>query len=253
MEPEIAEPLNHLRAAAGLPPDPRQAMLYRYLLLSPFPRSFEHADLPLPPTAHSLRVEPFDRSGSETLPPWLEALPPRPIVYVTLGTSPLRRTDVFRTLVVGLYDEPLHVVATVGRTRDPAALGPQPPHIHVERYIPQSLLLTRCALVVCHGGSGTVLGALSLGLPLVVVPQGADQPENAAQVAALGAGRVIEPADLTPAAVRAAVRAVLGDPSYRRSAAAVQEEIASLPGVDSAVALLERLEREREPLYPPRL
>jgi UDP:flavonoid glycosyltransferase YjiC (YdhE family) len=45
----------------------------------------------------------------------------------------------------------------------------------------------------CHGGSGTTLGALAAGLPLVVVPLFADQPVNARRVAAVGAGLAVEP------------------------------------------------------------
>jgi UDP:flavonoid glycosyltransferase YjiC (YdhE family) len=114
--------------------------------------------------------------------------------------------------------------------------------------VPQSLLYPRCALVVCHGGSGTVLGALAHGLPLVLTPINADQPENAERCAAAGAARVIEPADLSPAAVRESVRAVLGDPAYKQAAARVQAEMAALPPLAHAVGLLERLAAVRQPI-----
>src|SRR4051812_12857807 len=84
--------------------------------------------------------------------------------------------------------------------------------------IPQSLLLPRCAALVCQGGFSTVLGGLAHGVPSVVFPLGTDHPVHASRVAALGAGRVLAPADLAPGAVRAAVRAVLADPAYRANA-----------------------------------
>jgi UDP:flavonoid glycosyltransferase YjiC (YdhE family) len=85
------------------------------------------------------------------------------------------------------------------------------------------------------------MAALVNGLPLVVVPISADQPDNAARCADLGVGTVVEAGRLTPDAVRSAVRAVLSDGKYRRNAEHVREEIAALPGPDDAAKLLELL------------
>ena len=64
----------------------------------------------------------------------------------------------------------------------------------------------------------------------------------------LGVGLVVGPDERTPAAIRAAVRAVLADPAYRRNAEGLGDQMAVLPGMDHAVALLERLAREKQPL-----
>jgi UDP:flavonoid glycosyltransferase YjiC (YdhE family) len=236
----IAAPLNALRAAHGLPPDPDLAMLHRYLTLRPFPPGFQDPALTVAPTAHYLRPTPADRSGPEGLPPWIDALPNRPVVYVGLGTV-FNDPAVFRAVIAGLRDEALTLVVTVGRDQDPAAYGPQPPNVHIACYIPLSLLLPRCALAVTHGGSGTLMAALAHGLPLVVIPLSADQPVNAARCAALGLGVVIAPSDLTPETARRAALTVLEDPAYRRSAERMRAEMATLPGPAHAVALLERL------------
>lgn len=235
----IAESLDDLRAEHGLPPDPGVLMPFRYLTIHQAPRRFL-AETPLP-TDRLVRPEPFDRSDDDDLPTWVDALPARPTVYATFGTVFNKRPDLFAAIVDGLRDEPLNLIVTVGRDQDPAQFGPQPPHVRIERYIPQSLLLPRCDLVVTHGGSGTVMAALANGLPLVVVPLGADQPENAARCAALGVGETIEAQDLTPSTVHAAVRAVLGDAAYRRNAERLQREIRALPGPEDAVTLLEEL------------
>src|SRR6185437_15787650 len=116
------------------------------------------------------------------------------------------------------------------------------------RYIPQSLLLPYCDLVVCHGGWNTVLAALSVGLPLVLLPLGADQPHNARRCAALRVGCVVGEEERTPEAIRAAVRAVLADPTFRQNAARIRDEMGALPGPEHAVALLERLAREQRPI-----
>ena len=84
--------------------------------------------------------------------------------------------------------------------------------------------------------------------PLVIVPVNGDQPRNAQRCADLGVGRVVGPDARTPEAIRAAVRAVLADPTYRINAGRVRDEMAALPGMDHAVALLERLAREKQPI-----
>ena len=130
---------------------------------------------------------------------------------------------------------------TVGRDQDPAQFGPQPANVHVERYVPQTLLFPRCSLVVSHAGSGTIMAALAEGLPMVVVPIAADQPENAERCAVLGVAQVLPADDLSPETARRAVLDVLAEQSYRRAAAGMRDEINALPGPAFAVGLLEDL------------
>jgi hypothetical protein len=80
------------------------------------------------------------------------------------------------------------------------------------------------------------------------LPSHREQALNAARCAALGLARVLDPQTATPAAVRDAVRAMLGDSVYRTAAARVRDEARALPGPEHAVALLERLATERRPL-----
>jgi UDP:flavonoid glycosyltransferase YjiC (YdhE family) len=247
----IKEPLNQRRAEAGLPSDPDLAMPFRYLFLSPFPPGYLNPAVPLPQTTHHVRPVPFDRSGDEVAPAWLTDLPDRPLVYLTLGTIFNYWTHIFRAFIDGLQDERVTLVVTVGRDGDPGQFGSQPEHIRIERYIPQTLFFPRCDLVVTHGGSGTTMAALTHGLPLIVVPISADQPENADRCAALGVARVIQPTELSADRAREAVREVLGRASYREAAVRMRDEIAALPGPEYAVTLLERLATERQPLITP--
>jgi MGT family glycosyltransferase len=224
-------------------------MLRRYLVLVPFPPSLRDPGSPLPPTAHELRHVSSDLPLDESAFPWLAALSDSDLVYVTLGTIFNQESgDLFERIVGGVRDLPVDVVATVGRALDPEVLGPQPPNVHVERYIPQAQLLPHCRLVVSHGGSGSVIGALAHGLPMVVIPIGADQPRNAQRCNDLHVARVLHALEATPERVRAAASDVLTDPTYWLNAERMRDEIAVLPGPDHAVTLLERLATERQPL-----
>jgi UDP:flavonoid glycosyltransferase YjiC (YdhE family) len=237
----LAATLGAVRAERGLPPDPELAMLSRHLVLCPFPPSYRDPAFPLPATARLIRPPTPAPLGDGPPPAWAAHLGGAPTVYLTLGTVfNVESGDLFARALEGLRGLPVNVIATVGREIDPAELGPQPANVRVERYIPQAEVLPRCDLVVSHGGSGSVLGALAHGLPMVLIPMGADQPLNAARCAALGVARALDPVDAAPADVAAAAAAVLGEPAYRRSAAALRDEIAAMPEVEAAVALLER-------------
>lgn len=131
----------------------------------------------------------------------------------------------------------VRLLVTVGPGGDPSALGDQPPHVLVDRYVPQTLVLDRCDVVASHGGSGTVLAALSLGLPQLCLPQGADQFGNAAAVA----GLALPPTEASGEAIAHAVSRLLAQRSFRDAATRVSETIASMPGPDDVAAALERV------------
>jgi MGT family glycosyltransferase len=159
---------------------------------------------------------------------------------------------VFSKLLAGLHDVDAEIVLTVGNAFDPTTLGPQPTHIHLERYLPLGPLLARCSLVLFHGGSGTLGYVVASGLPMVIVPLGADQPENAARCAELGVSRTLDQAQLTPEHIREVVLDVLHTPSYRQNAKRLRDEFDALPGLDYAVMLLERLARDKAPIIASR-
>jgi UDP:flavonoid glycosyltransferase YjiC (YdhE family) len=239
-----------LRDRHGLPPDPDAAMLTRYLHLACEPPGFAFPGEIPPPTTHLVRPV-NDEPGEEGLPGWVADLPDRPTVYATLGTvssgSPIGR-PVFPAILAALRDEPVNLILTVGRSNDPQQFGEQPANVHIAQYIPQGMLLPYCDLAVHQGGFSTVTGVLNTGLPMVVIPMMNDQSNNAARCAALGVGAVLGPGERTPEAIRAAVREVLTDPTYRRNAERLRDEMAALPGPEHAVTLLERLAVEKQPL-----
>ena len=217
--------------------------------LSLFPASLEDPEAPHPPRVHRFRA-PGDDAAPQPLPDWWPG-DDRPLVYVSFGSVtgglPIA-SAVFGSVLEAAAGLPARILFTIGNETDVEALGPAPPNVRIERWVPQARVFASAEAVVCHGGSGTTLGALAAGLPLVVVPLFADQPVNARRVAAVGAGLAVEPdpgsaADairgrVDPGALRAAIEAVLGEAAYRRAARRVAEEIAALPGADAALTAI---------------
>ena len=223
---ELVEPLWREQ---GLEPVP-YAGAFRGLYVDLAPRSFSWEE----PQGERIRLRPADREP-DSAPEWLAGLE-RPLVYATLGTI-FNEPELFRLLLDGL-DE-VSALVTSGRNVDPASLGPVPGRVRVERFVPQGQVLPRCSAVVTHGGSGTTLGALAHGLPLLLVPQGADQFDNAARCERVGAAIVLRPGQVTPEAVREALRRLLGEHSFRAGAERVAAEIATMPSPAETAAAVE--------------
>jgi UDP:flavonoid glycosyltransferase YjiC (YdhE family) len=101
-------------------------------------------------------------------------------------------------------------------------------------------LLPGAAVIVTHAGLGTVMNALSHGVPMLCMPMGRDQFFNAAMVERLGAGRVID-AIADAATISEELQAVLGDPAARAAAKRVAGAIAGYGGASEAVRELERV------------
>lgn len=225
----VGEALDALRGEHGLPPD--TGMLERHLTVVPVPPGFRDPRHPL--RGRTVHVRPAG---------WTAERRPEPLVLVTLGTVFAQESgDLFSRLLAGVRALPVDVLVTVGPALDPAELGSQPPHVRVERHVPLEEVLPRCAAVVSHGGSGTVVAALAAGVPCVVLPLGADQPLNADRCVELGVGRALDAVTATPAEVRDAVAGVLQDESCREAAERLRAQAAALPGPERAAEELERL------------
>ena len=188
------------------------------------------------PARLSVRPIPFAEPGA-LLPPWIGASG-RPLVYVTLGTV-VGTDDVLRPIVEGVGSLDADVLLALG-SADGADLGPLPSNVHVEPFVDQPAVLCHADLAVHHGGSGTLLGALTHATPQLLLPKGADQFWNADLVARAGLAEVLEPADVTAKAVTEAAGSALAE--RRPTLEAVRAEIAAMPSPAEVVEVLEGLE-----------
>ncbi len=232
---------NDLRTAHGLTARPDLAGRDGRCWFTTRPPALRDPAWPMPETLGELRPEPDDRVGGDVdqLPPWLERATGRPRVAVTLGTVNAHRIDLLRPMVDGLAALDVDVVVALGA--DPATLGAVPANVRVEAFVPMSLLLPRSSVAVHHAGSGTMLAALAAGVPSVLVPMRADQPENAAAIVGAGAGLVVEAPDVTAERIASAVRRLLEEATFADRARSVAAEIAAMPDADAAMADIERL------------
>ena len=223
-----AGPVDALRVLAGLPEDGGDALRAEPVFTA-FPQALDSTSPPTPP----FRVRTEAPSGARP------SAADIPFIYITLGTIAGRLPKskaAFRTALAAVADLPVTALLTTGPVMPIADLGLIPANVRVETFVPQAEVLPKSNAVLCHGGSGTVLGALAAGVPMVVTPLFADQPANARSVEASGAGIAV--IDGTADAVREALQKVLSDPTYRSKARQIAAEIAALPSIDEAADAL---------------
>jgi UDP:flavonoid glycosyltransferase YjiC (YdhE family) len=242
----VAGEIDAIRRAEGLEPDPRADALRGEPYLSVFPASLDEGEQP---DAHRFRDPAWSEPPGE-LPDWWQGRDGEPLVYVTFGTVAgqfPQALPVYGVALEAVAELPVRVLLTVGNDLDLDALPPAPANVRVERWVPQQDVLAHAAAAVVHGGSGSTLGAVAAGVPLVVVPLFADQPENARRIAEVGAGLAVEPdredPNATTSPLREAIETVLAEPSYRERARALAAELEAAPSVDDAILLFEPLDR----------
>ncbi|WP_033294516.1 glycosyltransferase [Amycolatopsis jejuensis] len=224
--------------ALGIELDDATATWGRQLTLTSLPPSwFTGAETEA--TVRHFRL-PLADSPATPGPPWLAALGrERPLVYATLGTVFNRLRKARQPLIDGLAELDVDVLLTVGSTVDPDSLGPVPPRMRIERFVPQAYAMSQASLVVSHAGLGTMLGAIYHGVPMVSIVLGAEHPLNAASAAEAGLALPLNLADLDADRIATTAQHALDDPVLRATADKVRKECDNLETVDQVVPLVE--------------
>jgi MGT family glycosyltransferase len=233
--------INALRAELGLPAVGRLSELLdrvaRVLVVTA-----RELDRPVDPLARNVRfvgpiIEDAGRDAAWTRP-W--PVSDGPLVLCSMSTTPMDDAGLIQRLLDALDGAPLRMLVTLGphlaasafRVPDNAALVP---------YLRHAAVLPHARMMITHAGLSSIGAALSFGVPMLCLPLGREQPDNAEHVQATGAGLAL-PKDAEPAALRAAVLELLDDPRYlaaaQRLAAALEAGGYGWHAVDELEALI---------------
>lgn len=170
-----------------------------------------------------------------------ESLTDQPLIYASLGTVLNNKVDIFQIIAEACANLDYQLVISVGRFDILDSLPKFAGSPLVVGYAPQLELFPRTALVISHGGLNTTMEALSCGVPQVAIPLGTDQPGVAARMSWNGAGELILPNSLAVSKLRATIKRVLSDNSYRENAARLQTAIQKTGGVKRAADIIEQV------------
>jgi MGT family glycosyltransferase len=232
---------NRARSELRLPPweSPFEAItgVDRLLVLTSPEFDFaSRADLP----GHVRYTGPVrDAAGSAAWEsPW-PAGDERPLVVASFSTTFMDQSGLAARAVEALSGLPVRGLITTGPAIDPASL-PRAANVEVRGFVPHSAVLPEASAAITHAGLGTVHASLAAGVPMVCLPDGRDQPENAARVVHHGAGLRAGPG-ASAAKLRKLVERILGDPSFKRSAERLAEAFAREDGAARAADELEAI------------
>jgi UDP:flavonoid glycosyltransferase YjiC (YdhE family) len=215
----VLDTANVQRAARGVPPLAAAADAWARadrLLVA----SIAHFDRPVPVgRLRPIYVGPVSgqwrrRAGSVAIQPACG----RPRVLISYSTESLQNSPQrVQTALDALSGLPLDVLATTSGAFNPGRLR-VPGNATVLDYLPHDSVMATVELMVCHGGHGTTMAALSRGVPLVCVPGlGRDQAPIAARVSELGLGIALD-SDPRTGTIQDAVMTILADHRYRSRA-----------------------------------
>lgn len=235
--------INAARAELGLPAVATLAdqMDAAQCLLLGTSAAFDFAPPALPPHVRYVGPQLGDPAWAEAWQsPW-DADDARPLVLVGFSTTFQNHVGVLQRILDAASDLPVRVLVTLGETIAPGELAP-PPNACLVPSAPHNAVMPEAALIVTHGGHGTVTRALVHEKPLIVVPHGRDQNDNAVRVTHRGAGLMV-PQDAGVADFRAAISAVLADPAYAAAASALGRRIGDDMRQSPIVEELEELAR----------
>jgi MGT family glycosyltransferase len=169
-----------------------------------------------------------------------------PVLLVSLGTGYNDRPEFFRMIAESAAGRPWQVVLAVGDVVGRDALGSLPPNVEVHEQIPQLAVLRHARAFVTHAGMGGVLEGLAHAVPMVAVPQMAEQRANADRLVELGLGRQLAPVGITAEQLWNAIDSVVADARMGERLAWMRGEIEAAGG---AVAAADAVEAALRPAW----
>ena len=225
---------NACRATLDLPPlDDLHPGLSRSLTMV---ATLPHLEYPREWPAWLRIVGPlmWEPPGDEIQPPPGEG----PVVLIAPSTAQDPEHALLRAALRGLADAPVRVIAT-WNGRDPGAID-VPPNAVLVPWLSYSRTMPHCDLVITHAGHGTVMRALTNGIPVVACPAAGDMAENAARIDWAGVGVRLPRRFATPRGLRLAVDRALGEPRLRERARELSAWAGAHDGPERACEEVER-------------
>jgi glycosyltransferase (activator-dependent family) len=182
--------------------------------------------------------------GRATVPTWLQAPPKRPRIALTMGFTASGFFNGFGFSLQQVLDELADLdveVVAIADENERAKLDRVPDNARLPAWVPLDALAATCSVAINHAGGGTLSTFAVRGVPQLTIPYHFDEPILGRNLAALGAGLCIPPAEASGATVRAAVRRLLDEPSFVDRAGQLRDRMLALPTPNQLVGRLEEL------------
>jgi len=106
--------------------------------------------------------------------------------------------------------------------------------------LPFRTLMPRIGAVIHHGGLGTLSCALAAGIPQLVLPMGADRPDNAARLKHLGVAEYLPPPQWKAELIADALRRLLDSPAVSDRCTELAKRLRDTGAETAACEVIER-------------
>lgn len=171
----------------------------------------------------------------------LEPARGRPLVYASLGTVNNDNRAFFQTCIEAFAGADVFVVMTTGKSIAPESFGALPENMAIYGWVPQREVLQQAALFITHGGLNSIHDGLTLGLPLLLIPQQEEQTFNAMRVVELGAGLMLKSRQVGAEQLRASALRLLAEPQFGIESRRIGDTLRAAGGAPKAADEVEAL------------
>ena len=207
-------------------------------------QTLESFDIPIVPAPKNVRYtgpvldDPDWAESEQWKNPWKKQKD-RPFVVIAFSSTFQNQTKVIQNCINAIKDLPVNGCVTLGPAMEDIKFN-CPDNVIVLKSIKHSLLFQHANLVITHGGHGTVIRSLASGLPIICLPMGRDQGDNAMKVERCKAGIKLSP-KAPSRRIKKAIEQILHNGIYKQNALNMKEKIVSNYGLDDVLVEINEL------------
>ena len=173
------------------------------------------------------------------------------IIYVSLGTFFNNKPGVLKKIINALSPESWDVVISCGKSYKKLNKIKFSENIHIYESVPQMQILSIADAVITHGGNNTINETLWSGKPMLVMPVGGEQMDNAEKIVYLQTGLRADIAKASPDEIYSKVSQLINNITFKRNAEIISRELSKTNGILTSVKMLEYLAEEKKPVVRP--
>lgn len=169
-------------------------------------------------------------------------------IYVSLGTVFNNKPEVFLKIIRGLDNPNYQILVSAGGAYNKLIRYKFAHNVKIFKSVPQINILPKIDLFISHGGNNSINEALYSGKPIIVIPVGGEQADNASKIVYLGVGKRIDLFSFKEKQLREDVEEILNSNIYIERAISIMETLKLTDGTSTSAKCIEWLARERKPI-----
>lgn len=201
-------------------------------------------DIPIEPPHENVRYtgpvldDPDWAASNSWKNPWPEQAD-RPIVVISFSSTFQNQQGAIQNCIDAIKELRVNGCVTLGPAMQDIELN-CPDNIVVYKSIKHSILFPHTDLVITHGGHGTIIRSLANGLPVLCLPMGRDQGDNAIKVEMHKVGLKLSPTSKS-SEIKKAIEQILSNDMYKENALKMKDKIASQDGLRDVLVEINNL------------